>query len=364
MDFSLNTEQELLKEATARILKSAGPIGIRRAKEGFERFDISLWEKVADAGLLGLGFDEAVGGVGLAPVELMIVGEEAGRALAVIPFLESVVVPGVVQRHCELSHPFQEVACSVASGERKLSYIIKGLYASTDGEEWRVSGEAPCIAFGDSADGFVIAAESEEGPIVFYTECGADGLKLTARKAFDLTPAARLEFSDLLVEPRFILARGKDARELVHGVESGAVAYIAAEAVGVMETLFAATVEHLNTRAQFGKPLSFFQALQHRVAEMSVAVEQARSAAIYAASIGESDPKELRKSAAATKAVIALSSQFVGQNAVQLHGGVGLTDEHVVGRGMRRLTMLEMLFGDAETSAARLAELGGFTSAA
>jgi alkylation response protein AidB-like acyl-CoA dehydrogenase len=162
-----------------------------------------------------------------------------------------------------------------------------------------------------------------------------------------------------------IVAAKAGASDLIERLQHRAIAYIAAETSGLIAMLLDATVEHLKTRQQFGQPLSRFQALQHRAVEMLVSLEQVRSMAIYAAaSLDEPDAQERRKAFAAVKAVVSNAARFCGQQAVQLHGGVGLTEEHRVGWGLRRLTMIDLAFGDADANAAKLAELGGFTAPA
>lgn len=208
---------------------------------------------------------------------------------------------------------------------------------------------------GNSADLFVIPV----GDGAYVVDASAEGL---TRRGFTLHgggEAADLVLDGVAVDPSMRLADGA----VVHALEAG-IGYLAAEAAGAMQAALDETVAYLKTREQFGKPIGSNQALQHRAAEMLVEVEQARSAAIYAAVLAnEQDPGERARGYAAVKAVIGETGRFVAQNAVQLHGGIGVSEEHVVSHRFRRLTALGMLLGSTQTHVERLAALGGFTVA-
>jgi len=365
MDFDLTTEQILLKDTVARLLAADKGAGHRRTKQETTDAAAGLWAKFAGNGLLAIGFDEVLGGMGPAPYEAMVIGQEIGRAYCATPFLESVVMPGEALRMTGDTALAQRLAPAVMQGDARLACIFEGLTAERVGGGWRVHGEAVCVPHGDDATGYIAAARTGDGWLVFYMPGDAAQATRRAYKTFDISPAARVCIADLPVCDDDVLAVGADGDAMVEAMQCAGVAFLAAEAAGLMEMMFEATLEHLRTRVQFGQKLANFQALQHRVAEMAVALEQARSAAIYAAAnLGAEDSVERVKGAASAKAVIAISTRLIGQTAVQLHGGIGLTEEHAVGRGMRRLTMIELTFGDADDCAARLAALGGFTAPA
>lgn len=365
MDFDLSTEQTLLKDSVARLLAGGKDSAHRRSKQETAAAAAGLWAKFAENGLLAIGFDETLDGMGPAPYEAMVIGLEIGRACCAAPFLESVIMPGEAFRVTSNTSLAQRIAATVIEGDARLACIFEGLNAEPHDGGWRVSGEAVCVPYGDNADGYIAAAQTEAGSLVFYMPADAPQATRRVYRAFDISPAARISIAGFPVSDGDVLASGADGLAMVEAMRCAGIAFLAAEAVGLMEMMFDATIEHLRTRVQFGQPLATFQALQHRISEMAVALEQARSAAIYAAAnLNEEDSLERGKGAAAAKAVIAISSRFIGQNAVQLHGGIGLTEEHAVGRGMRRLTMIELAFGDAEDSSARLASLGGFTATA
>ncbi|MEZ5916774.1 MAG: acyl-CoA dehydrogenase family protein [Parvularculaceae bacterium] len=280
MDFDLNTEQSLLKESVARLFAADKGAAHRRSKQVTADSAAGLWAKFAENGLLAIGFDEALGGMGPAPFEAMVIGQEIGRAYCASPFLESVVMPGEAFRLTENTSLAQRIAPAVMQGDARLACIFEGLVAERDGEGWRVRGEAVCAPYGDEATGFIAAAQTGAGWLVFYMTGDAPQATRRAYKTFDISPAARVSIDNLPVRKDDVLAAGADGAAMIEAMQCAGVAFLAAEAVGLMEMMFEATIEHLRTRVQFGQKLANFQALQHRVAEMAVALEQARSAAI------------------------------------------------------------------------------------
>ena len=367
MNFDLTEEQTLLKDAVTRLLSDRCGFEARRRLVGDPRgWSTEIWGQFAEMGLLAATFAEADGGLDGGPVETLVIGEALGTALSAEPYMATVVMGGAALRFSDNAAMRAEIVPAIAEGQAILACAIDGgrPRAKADGEGWVLDGSAAGVIHGDSADRLVVAADSDAGPLVLVVSADAAGLVRRGHRTFDGLRAAAIGFEGVRVGPDAILARGNAADALVERIVQHAIAYLAAEATGTMAMLLDATIEHLKTRTQFGQPLAKFQALQHRCAEMLVALEQARSVALYAAAmVDDPDPRERRKAFAAVKAVIAQSGRFVGQNAVQLHGGVGVTEEHRAGWGLKRLTMIDMLFGDAEAQAATLAGLGGFVEA-
>lgn len=368
MNFDLSEEQVLLKDAVTRLLADHYGFETRRRLVSDPcGWSADAWRRFAEMGLQAAAFAEAHGGLDGGPVETLVIGEALGAALSAEPYLASIVMGGAALRLAPAAVLAAEVAPKVASGATILACAIEGERprAAAVADGWTLRGRAAHVIHGDCADALVVAADSEAGPLLLLLDAGAAGLSRRGYRTFDGLRAADLTFSDVRVEASRALAVGQSAEALIERIAEHAIAYLAAEATGVMAMLLDITVEHLKTRSQFNQPLAKFQALQHRCAEMLVALEQARSMALYAAAmVAADDALERRKAFAAVKAVIANAGRFVGQNAVQLHGGVGVTEEHRVGWGLRRLTMIEMLFGDADVQAAKLADLGGFVAAA
>jgi alkylation response protein AidB-like acyl-CoA dehydrogenase len=350
-----------------RLLAERYPFETRRASATDPRgWSAELWGQLAELGLLGAAFAEDDGGLGGGSVETLIIAEALGAALAGEPYLTTVVMAGAALRLGDNAALRQDLVPRIAAGDLTLACALAGERprAAADGDGWIVDGVARNVIHGDSAGALVVACEADAGPLILLLDAAGPGVSRRGSRTFDGQRAAEIRFSGVRVDRSRLLAEGPAALGLIERVTEHAIACLAAEATGIMAMLVDLTVEHLKTRTQFGQPLGKFQALQHRAVEMLVALEQARSMALYAAAMVETaDTLERRKALAAVKAVIARAGRFVGQNAVQLHGGLGVTEEHRAGWGLKRLTMIEMLFGDAEEHTARLAAFGGFVAA-
>jgi alkylation response protein AidB-like acyl-CoA dehydrogenase len=361
MNFDLSPDQSMLRDTLTRLLADWYPFETRRAVAKTPRgWSAELWEKLAELGVLAATFSEDDGGLGAGAEGTLVIGEALGAVLSAEPYLPTVVMAGAALTLCEDVALRRRTLAAIVSGETVIACDLEtaGVSAQGSGEGFRLNGTMGNLTCGGVAESFILTARGEAGPVVVLIDARTNGLNLRAHRTFDGVDAASLSLIN--VEPEAVLARGAAADAMTARVRERAIAYLAAEAVGLMSATLDLTTEHLRTRRQFGQALGKFQALQHRAAEMLIALEQARSMAIYAAMMdGESDSLTRELAYAAIKAVIADAARFVGQNAVQLHGGIGLTDEHFVGWALRRLTMIELLFGDADAQSARLAELGG-----
>jgi len=373
MNFDLTDEQTMLREALTRFLADRYGFEARRAlrKDGLG-WSRPVWAWLAGQGYLGASFSEDDGGFGGGPVETMIIGEACGAHLLAEPYLATVVAVGTALRlsgNAALRRALLpkiaagEVVASFADDEPAPSAGREPMTAIPASDGWRLSGEKVNVIHGDSADRLLVTAATPGGLGVFLVDPSTPGAVRRGYATFDGLRAADLRLNDAPAVAT--LALGPDAETLAERVRQHMIAFLAAEAVGIMRMLLDLTCEHLRTRVQFAQPLARFQALQHRAVEMLVAIEQAESIKIYAAMMTEDpDPAERRKAFAAAKTVIGGAARLVGQSAVQLHGGIGVTDEHRVGWGMKRLTMIEMMLGDTDHHIAALADLGGFLAAA
>jgi len=355
VNFDLSADQRMLEDSLARLVADRYALDQRadyaRRPEGWSR---DLWRAFVDLGLTMLPFAEGDGGLGLGGVETMLVGQAFGRGLMMEPYLPCVVLAGTAIARCP------------ASGERSrhLFAIMDGsaIYALADREQvtadradcgWRLSGALTLVLGGDSADRIVVFGDRG----VFIASTDAAGL---TRRAYRLHGGGGA--ADIALDG--VAATRLGDGDSTHAIEAG-IAFLAAEAAGAMASALAVTVDYLKTREQFGKPIGANQALQHRAAEMAVEAEQARSAAIYAALLTEEpDADERGRGYAAVKAVIGKSGAFVAQQVVHLHGGIGVSEEHIASHYFRRLTAIGMLLGDTDAQITRLATLGGFTGAA
>jgi pimeloyl-CoA dehydrogenase small subunit len=383
MDFAFNDEQRLLKDSVERLMADRYGFEARQRfmKEpaGWSR---ELWRSYAELGLLGLPFEEEHGGIGGGPVETMIVMEACGRALALEPLLATVVLGGGLLRlgadaamRAALMPRIAagEVMLAFAHAERQSRYDLADVAttARRDGTHYVLDGAKSLVIHGDCADKLIVSARlagerrDRDGIGLFVVDADAAGVSRRAYPTVDGLRAAEIVLSGVRVGADGVIGEPGKAFPLIAKVVDGAIAALAAEAVGAMAAMHEITVEYLKTRKQFGVPIGNFQVLQHRAAEMLIALEQARSMALLATMMAdEPDATERRKAISAAKVQIGRSGRFVGQQAIQLHGGIGMTMEYKVGHYFKRLTTIDAMFGDADHHLAELARLGGLIAAA
>ncbi len=375
MDFDLTEEQRLLDETVRRVVKDAYDIPKRKRymaePGGFSR---ELWARYAELGLLGLPFAEAEGGFGGSAVETMIVMESFGRGLVVEPFLASVVLVGglvalagsAAQRQAILPQVAAgKLLLAFAHGERQARYTLSDVAttAKRDGGGFVLRGDKGVVLNGDSADLLAVSARTagggreRDGISLFLVDAKAKGVERRAYPTVDGLRSAEVALADVRVGADALLGTADAAYPVIEHAVDRAIAALCAEAVGIMEVLNAATLDYLKTRKQFGVPIGSFQALQHRMADMVIEHEQSKSMATLAAlSADLADAAERRRVLSAAKVQIGKSGRFVGQQAIQLHGGIGMTDEYVAGHYFKRLTVMDQTFGDVDHHLDRFAE--------
>jgi pimeloyl-CoA dehydrogenase small subunit len=383
MDFDLTEEQRLLQDSVARLLADRYTFEQRKAymktPEGWSR---EIWSAYAELGLLGLPFAEAEGGHGGSAEETMIVAEQMGRVLTLEPWLPTVVLGGGFLRHGASAEQRGALVPRIAAGEMLLAFAhteVQSRYdlhdvattAQRDGAGWVLNGRKMVVLHGDSAHRLVVTARTGgsqrdlKGIGVFLVDAAAPGISRRGFTAVDGHRAAEVVLEGVRVGPEAALGNPEDGLPLVDRVMDEAIAALAAEAVGAMEAVHALTLEYLKTRRQFGRPIGSFQALQHRAAEMMVALEEARSMAMLGAMMAEEeDAAERRRQMRAVKLQVGRAAKYVGQQAIQLHGGIAMTMEYAAGHYFKRLTAIDMTFGDAEHHLGALAGAGGLIGAA
>jgi pimeloyl-CoA dehydrogenase small subunit len=384
MDFDLNEEQRLLKGSVDGIIEDAyGDFEKRKAYQaGPGGWSAELWATYAELGLLGLPFAEADGGFGGGPVETMIVMEAIGRGLMVEPYLATVVLGGGFLRLGGTPAQRERYIPQIAGGslrlafaqtERQARYDLHDVATTARGDHagFVLDGRKSVVLHGDSAGLLVVSARTSgnrrdrDGISLFLVPADAEGVTRRGYATQDGLRAAEIEFSGVRVGADAIIGELDRGLLLIERVVDIALAALAAEAVGAMEALHVLTVDYLKTRKQFGVTIGSFQALQHRAADMLVQLEQARSMAMYAAMMAEEpDAAQRRAALAAAKVQINESGRAVGQEAIQLHGGIAMTQEYKGGHYFKRLTMIESLFGDTEHQLRLMAESGGLLEAA
>jgi pimeloyl-CoA dehydrogenase small subunit len=385
MDFDLSDEQRQLKQSVERLLADAyGDLNLRMGYIKEPRgYSAALWQQYADLGLLAAPFAEEHGGLGLGPTETMIVAEALGRALAVEPYMSAIVLAGGALRHAGNAALLAELVPAIAAGqstlalahqERQARYDLAdtATTARADGKGgYTLEGEKVVVLAGDNADKLIVSARAsgaraDRGGIgLFVVDARANGVSRRGYPTQDGMRAADVTLSGVRVAPDAVLA-GPDTNpgglEVLERVADETIAALAAEAVGAMAGLHELTVEYLKTRKQFGVPIGSFQVLQHRAVDMLTALEQARSMAFYATMMAaEPDAQERRRAMAAAKVQIGRSGRHVGESAIQLHGGIGMTMEYKAGHYFKRLSMIDLAFGDADHHLRELARMGGLT---
>lgn len=376
MDFDLTDEQRLLKDSVDRLIADHYQFEQRKKymaePDGWSR---SVWQQFAELGLLGLPFAEAHGGFGGGAVETMIVMEAFGRGLVLEPYFATVILGGGLLRRAGTPTQQQALLPQVAQGKLKLAFAHverQSRYdladvattARQDGAVWVLDGAKSVVLHGDCADRLLVTARTSGdrrdrmGVGLFLIDPSAAGVTRRGYPTQDGLRAAEVTLSGVRVPQDDALSA--NALSAIEHVVDEAIAAICAEAVGTMQDMHETTLEYLKTRQQFGRPIGQFQVLQHRSVDMLVALEQARSMAMFAAVMaGEADATERRRAIAAAKVQIGRSGRHVGQEAIQLHGGIGMTMEYKVGHYFKRMTMIDKLFGDADVHLETLAQLGG-----
>lgn len=376
MDFELSDEQRLLKDSVERLLRQHYDIEARRKyaqePDGFSR---KMWRQFAELGLLGLAFDEKHGGIGGGPVDSMIVMEAFGRTLVIEPYLASVVLCGSLLRLGGSDKQRDELLPKIAGGELLMAFAHAepqsrydladvATTARKEGASFVLDGAKTLVLHGDSADKFIVSArlsgkrQDKDGIGLFLVDASADGVSRRGYATNDSQHAAEVTLSGVRVAADATVGPA-GAYPLIERVVDMGIAAQCAEAVGAMSEIQDMTVEYLKTRKQFGVPIGNFQVLQHRAAEMLIALEQARSMAMLAAMTADEDnAAERRKAISAAKVQICNSIRTVGQQAVQLHGGIGMTMEYKLGHYFRRITAIQATFGDATHHLNLLARAG------
>jgi pimeloyl-CoA dehydrogenase small subunit len=378
MDFDLSEEQRLLKESVDGLLKTLYDFD-QRKKYGAEKggWSRSVWNKLAEQGLLGLPFSEDDGGFGAGAVETMIVMEALGKALVLEPYLATVVLGGGFLRRGGSAAQKQAYLPSIVDGSRTLAFAQLeknsrydlgdiSTSAKKKAEAFAIDGEKFVVLNGENADTLIVTARTagsqrdRAGVGVFLVPAKAKGVSIKSYPTQDGLHAADITFTGVEVGADAAIGDPENGLPLIEAVVDDARIALCAEAVGLMDESLKATVEYLKTRTQFGVPIGSFQVLQHRAADMFVAVEQARSMAMFATMASDfENPAERATAVSAAKVQIGKSLKFVGEQSIQLHGGIGMTMEAKIGHYFKRLTMIESTFGDSDYHLRRVTEAGG-----
>ncbi len=378
MDFDLTDEQRLLKDSFDRLI--ADRYGDFERRKGYQKeaggWSRGVWQDFASLGLTALPFDESMGGIGGGPIETMIVMETIGRGLAIDPFLSTVVLGGAAIRLGAKPSLAEALIPQIVEGnlivalaqvERQSRYNLNDVAttARRSNGHYILDGRKSVVLHGDSADKLIVSARTSgaqrdrEGITLFLVDAKNPGVEIHGTASQDGRRVAEIIFSGAQVEADAVLGEPDRGLSLLSEIADIAIAALAAEAVGAMDRLHALTLEYLKTRTQFGVNIGSFQVLQHRAADMMIALEQARSMAYYATMMLSAPAEERSAAMSAVKIQVNKSARFVGQQAVQLHGGIGMTLEYQGSHYFKRLTTIEAEFGDTDHHMAALSQRDG-----
>lgn len=368
MNFEPSDELRAVQDSLARLLTDHYTPKHRQALgASATAYAEQVWKEIAGLGLTGLQVPEEFGGFGTRPTDLLPVFHELGRALAPVPFLSSCVLGATALRAASDRDVQRELLPQLAAGTLQVACVHElgagdaGVGARADAGQWRLDGVQRHLPYAASADWLVVLArEGGTAGALFLLAAHAPGVRLRSHRLIDGTPAADVHLEGAVATP-LCPPGSADAKAAIEAVAAAGIAAACAEMVGAMEAAFRLTVDYLKTRRQFGRLIGENQALRHQAAEMLVGLEMARSlsiaAAVAAGCGGFADP-QARADLHRAKFLVGRNARSLCQAAIQLHGGIGMTEEYAVGHYLRRVHVLDHQFGDSGTHVEQLAKLG------
>ena len=379
MDFQFTQEQQQFSDALRRWMEKDYTFEQRRkVVHSAEGVSTDAWNTLTELGMTALPVPEEQGGFSGTAIDMLVVMKEIGRGLVVEPYLAT----AFGAQFLKLAGKQESLLEQVATGELKLAaalgekqsrfdlFDIKTT-ANVNSEGYVLNGTKVVVVHGGQANQLIVSARSTgqqrdtNGISLFVVPADTAGINRRDYRTIDGQRAADIRFENVHVPASALLGDVGAGWEILDAAADYAVTLLCAEAIGAMEALNAATLDYLKTRQQFGVPIGKFQALQHRMAEMFMQYQQASSMATLAAvKVASSDPVERRRTVSAAKARVGQAAKFVGQQAVQLHGGMGVTDELPAAHHFKRLTMIEQTLGDTDYHLARFIAQPGFNRAA
>ena len=375
MDFSLNEEQILIQRQVSQFIQRDYDWEKRQSLVSTEQgFSQENWKTFAELGWLGICLSEKSGGFGGSALETMIIMEEFGKGLVVEPFLETIVLCAGLIDSCGSEEQINETLETVMSGDLHIALAFTEpqsrfnladvtTEAKLDGDHYYINGFKSVVMNGPSAGKFIISARTsgnqndEEGISLFLIDSDFPGISSRHYPTVDGRRASEITLENVKVEKSSLLGlKDKGFKELDNSVDTATLA-ICAEAVGAMEVLYKSTVEYTKTRKQFGQEIGKFQVLQHRMVDMFMEYEQCKSL-LYMATIKKvEDSADAKKSISGLKFQVGKAGKFIGQQSIQLHGGMGVTDELNIGHFFKRLTTIATIFGNTDYHLKRYSEL-------
>jgi len=375
MDFSFTSEQDQLRDTVAKLVSQKYDFDTRRKVAKSEAgWRPEMWSQFAELGLLGASFTEAEGGFGSGPIEAMIISEEFGKGLVIEPYLQTVVIGGNFFRHGGTDAQKEEHIAGIIGGETRFAFAYSepksrfdlndiSTTAKKDGASYTLNGHKAVVIGAPFATHLIVTARTSgaqrdaNGITVFLVARNPKGVTTRDYPTVDGLRASEVYFENVAVGADAVIGKVDGGLPLVEKVVDNAIAALCAEAVGCFKVLNEATISYAKQRKQFGQSIATFQVLQHRMVDMFMAAEQA-SSMTYMVTLKLDEADKARKLAAsAAKVQIGKAGKLVSQDAVQIHGGMGMTDELNVGHFFKRVTMIESQFGNTDWHLRRYTEL-------
>jgi alkylation response protein AidB-like acyl-CoA dehydrogenase len=361
LQFALTEEQRLIKDSVQTLLaQTAGIERLRAVIESGTGHDAPLWNMLAgEIGCAGLMVPESYGGSGLGAVEMALVLEETGRTLAVVPFFETAVLAAQAILLSGTSAQKQTLLPDIAAGRTKAAVAITGSVIMTrDSAGWRLNGSAGFVTFAHVADLILIVTRSDDGPSIVVLPASIKGMSIKRLTCLDATrPLCRVDLNDVYISDDAVLGEPYAAGEAVARTLAIGAGLLASEQTGGAQFCLSSTVDYAKQRVQFGRVIGSFQAVKHELADMMVAVEAARSAALYAAAAIDAGGDELFEAASVARVWCSETYRHCAAEAIQLHGGIGFTWEHHAHWYFKRARSSSTWLGDLEQHRERVAQL-------
>ena len=367
MDLSLSVEHSILRDSVERFVRKSYPFDKRRKiVDESESFLQENWQDFSKLGWLGLNLPEEFGGNGDSAVDTMVVAEALGPGLILEPFLETVVIGSKLIQIGYNERQRPELLSNLVGGRLILTFAFAEpqsrynlsdvqLSAQQNGDQFILNGKKAVVRHANSADKIIVSARTtgdrrdKDGITLFLVDRDSTGLSRQDYRLQDDVPASELIFDNVRLSRSEIVGDLNCGFPMIELVVDHGIAMVCAEAVGIMSALYAATLQYVKTREQFGRPIGTFQVIKHRMVDILMFCEEARSMAYMATlKLDECDSDARKRATSAAKVSIGKAARFVGQQSIQLHGGMGMTDELSVGHYFKRLTMIDILFGDVD----------------
>lgn len=376
MDFNYDDNQRMLFDMVDRFLTDKHDLPTRARLHADPAAETVLWREMAELGLIGAAFPEAVGGFATSSADTYVVMERFGRHLVTQPYLYTAVICGRLLIEGLAGSAREEAIAAVIAGESQIALAAGSTHllrsaedtsftATSEGQGWTLSGRMPVVMSADRADRIIVAARTggrsgeRDGVTLFLIDAAAKGVSRRSFRTIDAFGAAELVLDGVPVGAENVVGTIDGGVPLVELALDHGIAAVCAEAVGSMEYLVPATAEYTRTRIQYGAPLAKFQVLQHRMADMYIQTQTAKSMAMVAAMSLDGDAVERQRMVSAAKVQVARSGKYVGYQAVQLHGGMGVSEELDIGHHYIRLNVIGQLFGDSTFQLRRFGALAG-----